>query len=403
MLRINQPLNRLLSALLQPTRLATDVLVTAVCAILVSTLGSLASAQTQSHQRDPLRTPDIVKRAGPATVAISGVSSHGGKIAGSGFVVDPSGTIATNLHVIRDMVSATVTLANGDSFDRVTVRTYDERKDLALIQIPAFGLSALELGNSDDVQIGDRVVLIGNPLGVLAGTVTSGIISGIRPVDGYRVFQTDAAASPGNSGGPLIDEFGHVIGVLTFRVNGGENLNFVVPVNYVRGMLSLNDNLRLTDLQSRLPHSEVPEPTSAPEPVAHTVLGPARDGKPETDALIYVYRDSGFAGRVWDPPVTVDDIELVRMDNKRYFSLWVAPGPHALDAGGGSTQSCHSPVGGTFEAGHIYYLRMDLVGLSCWTLRSLNPDVAKKDVIKLKPLNPSNVRHNAVRLNVPPP
>jgi trypsin-like peptidase/uncharacterized protein DUF2846 len=379
---------------------------TAVCLILVSgsAFGSPRES-TPTAQSGPLRTPDIVKRAVPGTVAISGETLRGERIAGSGFIIDSSGTIATNLHVVRDLVRATVTLANGQSFDRVMVRSYDERRDLAIIQISASGLSTLELGDSDAVEVGERVVLIGNPLGLLSGTVSSGIVSAVRPVEGYRVFQTDAPASPGNSGGPMIDEHGRVVGVMTFRVNGGENLNFVVPVNYIRGLLSLNDNLPLRDLKSRLtPQRDVFDPFPSREAApARPILGPSEDGVPDTHALLYVYRDSGFAGRVWDPPVTVDDVEVVRMDNKRYFSVWVVSGRHAVDAGGGSTQSCYRPVDNTFEAGHIYYLRMDIVGPSCWALRTLNPEVAERDIVTLKPLNPSNVHHKAVRLNAPPP
>src|SRR5207244_3756258 len=127
--------------------------------------------------------------------------ADGSEWAGSGFVVDPSGTIVTNLHVVKGLVTARVKLANGDAYERITVRAYDDKKDIAILQIPGFGLPTVRLGDSDRVEPGAPVVLIGNSLGFLEGSASTGIVSAIRPLDGYRVFQTDAAASHGNSGG----------------------------------------------------------------------------------------------------------------------------------------------------------------------------------------------------------
>jgi hypothetical protein len=99
-----------------------------------------------------------------------------------------------------------------------------------------------------------------------------------------------------------------------------------------------------------------------------------------------------------DPPVYLDDIELAAMDNKRFFSVWVEPGLHRLNAGGGHTQSCEVQLSGDFEAGKVYYVKVDIVGLSCFMINPRNPVVGQSDVSKLKPLSATDVRHPAVRL-----
>jgi len=200
-----------------------------------------------------LTPAQIAQRVGPAVVTIR-TSSAAEASSGSGFIVHSSGTIVTNLHVIQGATAVAVRLSNGDIYDQVRVRAYDARKDLAVIQIPGFGLPVVEFGDSDVVQSGQPVVLIGNPLGMLEGSVSTGVVSGVRVLEeaGFRVIQTDAAANPGNSGGPLIDAAGKVIGVLSFKLRGTESLNFVIPANYVRGLVSATDSFGLDELAKRL-------------------------------------------------------------------------------------------------------------------------------------------------------
>lgn len=194
----------------------------------------------------------LAKSTIPAVVLIDGTTVTGDHVAGSGFIVESSGMIVTNLHVIRDLKRASVKVHNGDVYDDVRVRAFDERKDLAIIQIPAYGLPTLRLADSDSVGSGDPVALVGNPL-QLEGTITTGVISGVRTSElGYRVIQTDAAANPGNSGGPLVDARGFAVGVLCFKITGSENLNFVIPMNYARGMLASGDSYTLAEMRARL-------------------------------------------------------------------------------------------------------------------------------------------------------
>lgn len=201
--------------------------------LLVLTVVTIAPIDAMAQ----MTAAEIAKRAIPAVVFIKGVTVDGNEKTGSGFIVDPSGTIITNLHVIQGLKAVAVKLGSGDIYDKVQVKAFDERKDLAVIQIPGFGLPVLELGTAEDLQAGALVTLVGNPLG-LEGSVSTGVVSGIRNDGGFRVIQTDAAANPGNSGGPLLDGQGRVVGVLSFKLRGAESLNFCVAVNYARGMLA---------------------------------------------------------------------------------------------------------------------------------------------------------------------
>ncbi len=164
--------------------------------------------------------------------------------AGTGFVVSSNGHILTNKHVVQDKEARyTIITKSGDRHE-VEVLGVDPVNDLALIKTknPAELPPALELGNSDQIQIGQQVIAIGNSLGEFSHTVTSGIISGIdRRVtagDGLgfsevleKVIQTDAAINPGNSGGPLLNLAGQVIGVNTAVSQQGQLIGFAIPIN----------------------------------------------------------------------------------------------------------------------------------------------------------------------------
>jgi hypothetical protein len=142
----------------------------------------------------------------------------------------------TNHHVVADAAAVSVRFASGEVYRNVYLLSSDPVEDLAFLRIEAADLPTIPLGNSGAVQVGDDVLLVGAPRG-LEQTVSSGLISGIRFDEGVRVIQTSAAASPGSSGGPLLNRHGEAIGVMSFKVVNGENLNFTIPINYVRGKL----------------------------------------------------------------------------------------------------------------------------------------------------------------------
>ncbi len=194
----------------------------------------------------------------PGLVSIKGTTIDGETFGGSGFIVDPSGTIVTNLHVIENLDHGAVRLATGEIYDQFVVRAFDKRRDLAIIQIPGFDLPTIKLGNSNDVEVGDPVLLIGHPIG-LENSISSGIVSALREFEdsnvvgpGIKTIQTDAAANPGNSGGPMVDEDGNAIGVVTFGLLEAENLNFAIPINYARGLLNVTGSYSLTELRGEL-------------------------------------------------------------------------------------------------------------------------------------------------------
>ncbi|CDN15344.1 serine proteinase [Richelia intracellularis] len=159
---------------------------------------------------------------------------------GSGFIINSNGEILTNAHVVNGADVVTVTLKDGRSF-RGQVKGEDPVTDVAVIKIDANNLPAVPLGNSKQLQSGEPVVAIGNPLG-LDNTVTSGIISAIgrssRDIGASdkRVdyLQTDAAINPGNSGGPLLNIRGQVIGMNTAIIRGAQGLGFAIPINTVK-------------------------------------------------------------------------------------------------------------------------------------------------------------------------
>jgi S1-C subfamily serine protease len=201
--------------------------------------------------QNTLTTAQIAKRVAPAVVVIQGKTDTG-DLLGSGFVISKDGKIVTNFHVIKDLKAASVRLATGEIFDSMSVLATDERRDLAVIHIAGFDLAALDLGNSNSVTVGEPVVIVGSPRG-LGGTVTAGILSSVRDSgDGFKVLQTDAAVNPGNSGGPLVNNKGQAIGVVSFKLRSSEGLNFAIPINYVSGLLNeLHEPISLEQMRTR--------------------------------------------------------------------------------------------------------------------------------------------------------
>lgn len=171
---------------------------------------------------------------------------------GTGFVIRGEGLILTNKHVVSESGRYFVILRDQDGKEtkyEVKQINRDPFNDLAILKIDASSLAALELGDSQKLQVGQKVIAIGNALGRLSNTVTTGIISGlgrgISPVDPATgiaeklsdVIQTDAAINPGNSGGPLLNVSAQVIGVNT-AVAGAENIGFAIPINVAKDLIS---------------------------------------------------------------------------------------------------------------------------------------------------------------------
>jgi S1-C subfamily serine protease len=196
----------------------------------------------------------IAASATPAVVTITASGSGGfgrnsGTSIGSGMIVTSDGYILTNRHVVASGGSLTVQLSDGRQFDGTVVGT-DPTHDVAVVKITATGLPTVKLGNSDNLEIGQLAVAIGDPLGTFAGTVTTGIVSGTgREIDVQDVvtgravhltglIQTDAAINEGNSGGPLLNAAGQVIGINTATDSSAEGIGFAVPINTAVALLT---------------------------------------------------------------------------------------------------------------------------------------------------------------------
>ncbi len=163
---------------------------------------------------------------------------------GSGFIIDVDGVILTNAHLVKGADRVTVTLTDGRRL-LAQVQGLDELTDLAVVKIESTGseLPIAPLGDSDQVQVGDWAIAVGNPLG-LNNTVTFGIISSLErssaqvgiPNKRLDFIQTDAAINPGNSGGPLLNASGEVIGINTAILSGAEGIGFAIPINEAKAI-----------------------------------------------------------------------------------------------------------------------------------------------------------------------
>ena len=185
------------------------------------------------------------------TTATAGTNIFGQTVetasAGSGFIISSDGYIVTNYHVVKGATSVKVTLYSGDTYD-ATVIGGDSDYDVAVIKINASGLPAVTLGNSADVNVGDTVLAIGNPLGELTFSMSQGIVSCCDRainVDGtpFNMIQVDASINPGNSGGPLVNLYGEVVGIVSAKYSSYSNttvegLGFAIPISDVRAIIT---------------------------------------------------------------------------------------------------------------------------------------------------------------------
>src|SRR5215831_21421556 len=210
-----------------------------------------ATASSAGYSTDEQNNIDVYKTARDATVNITstvyqrsffGVFPEKGT--GTGFIVNPSGEILTNYHVINGSAERTVTLSDKKVY-KAKVLGYDAANDLALIKIDAGRpLPTLKLGDSEHLVVGQKVLAIGNPF-QFEGTLTTGIVSSLgRKIETEEsslegMIQTDAAINPGNSGGPLLDSHGNVIGINTaiYGSQGSIGIGFAMPVNRAKAML----------------------------------------------------------------------------------------------------------------------------------------------------------------------
>ena len=180
---------------------------------------------------------ELTAKVRDSTVVISVMGRDGERSSlGAGFVVAKEGLIASNLHVIGEARPIVVTTTDGRRFDVTEIYATDQAMDLAVIRVDAKDLKPLELGDSASIKQGDEVVAIGNPRG-LEHSVVSGVVSGIRKLDGKPLIQLAMPIEQGNSGGPVLDRRGRVLGLVTMKSVVSENLGFAVAVNALKPLL----------------------------------------------------------------------------------------------------------------------------------------------------------------------
>lgn len=204
-----------------------------IAVILTAYLLISAMAAPSSFSQQELSASGIFAKDSDAVVLVGAFKTRKDAKLGSGFIISPNGLIVTNYHIIKDANDIIVKLKDKKQL-AANLLVFDETKDIAVIKIPATKLNAVVMGNSDTVKIGERVIAIGNPLG-LESTISDGLISAVRTMDnGVKMLQTSVPLSSGSSGSPLFNYKGEVVGVTVSGRFDGQNLNFAIPINSVR-------------------------------------------------------------------------------------------------------------------------------------------------------------------------
>ena len=276
--------NRLTLAGLLPALLALTVARRSIAQLVAPPVpGTFAQPlfQAPPPRALPLSSEQVVERVAPAVVVILAGSNSVPVTLGSGVIVRSDGIVMTAYHTIKEQSAVQVRLKNGETYDRVVVLGFDERRDVAALRIPANNLETLNRAPVRDVRPGTAVYTISNPAG-LEWTASSGILSAIRMADdvpgggtGYRLLQFTAPVTHGSSGGALVDDQGRLLGIVVGSL-GGQGLNFAVPLESVLGLANRVDGLALSSgrnlgLRRRGPASSVAERTEPPRDPAEVM------------------------------------------------------------------------------------------------------------------------------------
>jgi S1-C subfamily serine protease len=290
--------------------------------LAASAAGQLGPAQKAPPipppQRRPISTAAVASRITPATVSIIAIGPDGDTLGqGSGFLVRSSGVIVTNNHVVTGASRAIIILASGEVYDRVEALDADPAADVAVLKIPGYGLPVAPVSTTIP-PVGARVIAIGSPLG-LSQTVSEGIVSAIRLVDGRQLVQISAPISPGSSGGPLMNDRGEVVAITTSQMTRGQNLNFAVPVRYAMGLVTASARPRpLAEVFVPDPNDEV---IGAPAVGHSSARGPVESPLPDLGGTYFVSQTSTVG--VKDRP-TVEQVAVLLLARKHNVGLWIS-------------------------------------------------------------------------------
>jgi S1-C subfamily serine protease len=217
----------------------TSIWIRIIIAVCMSYSGERALAQGDWVQT-------VANRSLPSVVTVLSFDGDGKQFGiGSGFIVREDGLVITCYHVIQNASAVEVSNKEIGSFRVKGVVAMDRKMDFAVLKIAAEDLPVVPMGDSNLVKLGEGVVAIGNPKG-LTGTISAGLISQIREADDFTLLQTSAPIYPGNSGGPLLNKRGEVIGVVAARVDDGPTLGLALPINYARRALQDKASVKYT-------------------------------------------------------------------------------------------------------------------------------------------------------------
>lgn len=241
--------------------------------ILLALLATFAQAQQEMNMSMLSRQQIIERVSGSVALILTGEGGGRLQSIGSGVIVRENGVLLTAYHLIKDAREVQVKLKSGEVYDQVELLAFDERRDVAAVRIPAKGLPVLPTGSAD---VGMRVYAVSNPAG-LTWTAADGLLSAIRLADevsgagtGYTLLQFSAPASPGSSGGLLVDMQGQMLGVI-IGSKTGQNLNFAVPMASVAGLAEATASTMLGSGEHlRLPAPKTPPSSAA---IANTDAG----------------------------------------------------------------------------------------------------------------------------------
>lgn len=194
---------------------------------------------------------NIMEKLGPTVVEVTAIGKNGEAHAyGSGVIVESDGKIVTNYHVVDGATQVEVKLDNDKTFTCNGMLTYDKELDIAVLKIEAMGIPIAELGDSDEVITGDRILTIGCPQG-LERTMSDGLVSAIRTFEKQKYIQISAPIDHGSSGGALIDKTGKVIGITCATIEYAQNLNFAIPINNVKTILKTENSKLFSSFTDR--------------------------------------------------------------------------------------------------------------------------------------------------------
>ena len=279
--------------------------------------GSILNKTIRQNVTENSAVIEAVKKVGPAVVSITGESktvdffgnTGNSKSSGTGFIIEKDGLIITNKHVVSGKNTSYSVFTNEGKEYKAEIKALDPSNDIAFLKINANNLPIAELGNSDNLQVGQSVVAIGNALGQYQNTVTTGVVSAIgRAIEAgdsssgsseslENVIQTDAAINPGNSGGPLVNLAGQVIGINTAIDQNGQSIGFAIPINTAK-----------TDVESVISKGKIVRPMLGVRYIPITKEFAASNNLPVTEGA-YIYGSRTELGIIPGSPADKGGLE----------------------------------------------------------------------------------------------